>query len=185
MLRRHTQANDRKSRNVLYDHVLEAGNIHTHILQYHHFQRHPNGWIYSCTILLMFGSHARHPLHHPVVKTLEGFLQPGGQNPRLRHKQKHHMYHHNIKLPTVLISALSLPKIFASRNHFPRALRRFRSTTGQLLLEDNSVNPRYWNKETNVRGVPYSKKTLPICPSIYSTSNLCRFLSVLHRYIRP
>ena len=81
------------------DRVLTADDIHSNLLHYHHFQRRPNGWVQPCPITLTSGSHVHYPPHRLVVKPLKGFLQPGGYNPYLGHKQKHRMHHHHIKHP--------------------------------------------------------------------------------------
>ena len=62
-------------------------------------------------------------------------------------------------LPAVLLSVPSLTKIFVICPNFYCALRRFRSTAGQSSSVDNDVSPKYWNEETTVSGVPYSKNT--------------------------
>ena len=51
----------------------------------------------------------------------------------------------------------------------------FHSTAGKLPLVENNVCPKYQNEETSVSGVPYSKKTRPICSSVSSTTNLGRY----------
>ena len=80
-------------------------------------------------------------------------------------------------LPAVLLSAPSLPQSFTSRPHFSRALRRFYSTAGQLLLDNDSIFPKYLNKGTAVSSVPYTKKTFPTRSSVSAKTSLLCFLS--------
>ena len=81
-------------------------------------------------------------------------------------------------LPALILSAPSLPKIFANLPHFPCAVWRFRSTAGQSLSVNSNVFLKYRNKDTVVISFPYSEKTHPICSSVSSTRNLSPFLFV-------
>ena len=64
--------------NVLRNRVVAEGNIYPHLLQSHHCQIWPNGWIHPCPLLLMFGDHAHHQLHCTVVKPFWGISPTGG-----------------------------------------------------------------------------------------------------------
>ena len=75
------------------------------------------------------------------------------------------------------------PRYFSSHPHLPHALHRFRSTAVPPSSADEKVRPRYRNKYNAVTGVPYSKKTLPICSSVSSKNHLRHFLSVPRRHI--
>ena len=77
--------------------------------------------VHPCPIPLTFGDHARHTPLRPVVKPLEGFLQPGVQNPRIGPKHNHRLYHHHTKHPRCSpICPLSSPYI---RHPSPFSLR--------------------------------------------------------------
>ena len=114
---------------------MAAGDIHPNLLQSHHFKIRSNGCIHPCPILLTFGAHARHPPHHPVVRHLEVFLQPGGQNPRLGPEQNQHLHHCHTKPPhhspirSLPSQDLSQTSPFSSRPLEVPASRRWRTTT--------------------------------------------------------
>ena len=163
---RRTQVHDRTSCNVLCDRVMVAGNTHNNIIQLHSCQRPPNEWVHPCPTPLTFGAHSCHPPYLQVVEKLEGFLQPGGHDPHIWPKWRHHLHHHHINLPTVLLSDTPLSKIFTSCPHLPHARRRICSTAGKFLSEDDNVCPKYVKKGTDVSGVPYSKKTPPVRYSV-------------------
>ena len=119
----------------------------------------------------------------PVAKPREGLLQTGGQDPCLRPKQEHSLHHRHIEPPRSSHIRYLPYQDLCQTPPFPCALRRFRSTAGQLSSMDNKVRPKYRNKETDVSGVPYFEKTCPICSSVSLTSNFLSFLYVPIRHI--
>ena len=67
---------------------------------------------------------------------------------------------------------LPSPKSFTSRSHIPRARCRLCSAAVQSSSKDENFRPKYLKKGTTLSGVPYNKKTLPICSSILATTSV-------------
>ena len=71
---------------------------------------------------------------------------------------------HRTSLPTVILYAPSLPKIFVGCYHLPWSLRMFHPTASQSLSVDDNSRPKYQNKQTVVSGVPYAIRPAPSDP---------------------
>ena len=142
--------------------IIAAGDIYPNVIQSHYCQRRSTGWVYPYIVRLMLRAHARHPLCFPVVKPREAFSN-GRVSTHVSDPNRITVCSTDTyNLPNVVLSAPSLPKIFARRPRFTRGLRRFHSTAGQSSSVDGNISPNYRNEETAFSGVPYSKKYCPI-----------------------
>ena len=140
-------------------------------------------WVHPRPVRLTFGPHACHLPRYPVVKTLEGLIQPGDQDPRLGPKQEYCLHHRHIEPPLIYLIRYHPFQRFLSA--VPISLRPPDVTfhCRPIVISGQHNFPKDRNEENYVSGVPYSEKTRPIYSYVSSASNLLHFLSVPRRHI--